>query len=296
MNDDLLNGCIPKDSIVTMTKTNHIIEVQYLEKCNNQLNIKRLDNENYIVLSTGEQKKFKKSNKRLDNLNSFRQTFKKLRYLINNNFTGLKNELFVTLTYAENMTDTKRLYFDLKNFLKRLRYEYRHLSKIDYIIVIEPQKRGAWHAHILLKFIDVENIYIENKDMAKIWGFGFVNVRAISTMGVDNIGAYLTAYLTDLPVDNINDKKFDKFKNNIHLKKVNNKYYLKGERLKLYPKGMNFYRCSRGIKYPDRFKIPYSDIKKYVGDSKPTYSFLKTFKTDDFDNLILYEYYNLKRQ
>lgn len=79
-------------------------------------------------------------------------------------------------------------------------------------------------------------------------------------------------------------------------KNVNGKYFAKGARLKLYPKGINFYRKSRGIIFPERISIPYSDIKKYVGTAIPTYSKRLDLNTNDFCNTIIYEHYNLKRQ
>lgn len=55
MNDILKNDCsIPDYANVTITKTNDIVEVQYLEKRNNFNNIKRLDDKRYLVISTGE--------------------------------------------------------------------------------------------------------------------------------------------------------------------------------------------------------------------------------------------------
>lgn len=294
MKEVIRSECIiPNYANVTLTVTNNIIEVQYLEKYNNQSNIKKLNDDYYLILSTGEIRKFEKNDDRLSNKNSFRQTFKKLRYLINNNFCGLDNELFVTLTYAENMQDTTRLYLDLNKFIKRLKYRFKDKSRIEYITVIEPQKRGAWHAHILIKFIDLDKIYIPNALISSVWGLGFVNVQSIAKMSVDNLGAYLTAYLTDLPIDDIPIHEIDKFKK---FKKVNDKYFIKGARLKLYPKGMNFYRKSMGIKFPERFNIPYSDIKKYVGSAIPTYSKRLDINTNDFCNTVIYYYYNLKRQ
>ena len=283
---------IPEYANVTLTLTNNIVEVQYLEKYNNQNNIRKLNDDYYLILSTGEIRKFKKNDDRVSSKNSFRQTFKKLRYFINNNFCGLGNELFITLTYAENMQDVKRLYFDLNKFIKRLRYKFKDISKIEYITVVEPQKRGAWHAHILFKFLDVDEIFIPNALIASIWGFGFVNVQSIAKMSCDNLGAYLTAYLTDLPLDDLSDDDLNKIKK---FKKVNGKYFAKGARLKLYPKGMNFYRKSRGILFPERFTIPYSDIKKYVGTAIPTYSKRLDLNTNDFCNTIIYHHYNLNR-
>lgn len=281
------------DDFVTLTKMNNIVEVQYIRRKNNRVNIKRLNDDEYLILSTGEIKKYKDSKTRFDSKNSLRQTFKKLRYLINNNFLGCRNELFITLTYAENMRDVKRLYEDVKNFIKRLRYHYKDISNIEYLNVVEPQGRGAWHCHILVKFIDLNGVYIENSLLSDIWGHGFVNVRSISNMSVDNIGAYLTAYLADMPIDEVSEKDL---KESFGIKDVKGKKYVKGGRMNLYPKGMNIFRKSRGIKYPERQVMKFKDIKKYVGDSIPTYFSKNDIVIDDFDNTIIYYQYNLSRE
>lgn len=290
--DELKEFHIAEDSFVTITKMNHIIEIQYLEKRNNRINLKKINDEEYIVLSTGEIKEYSKGSSRYDCTNSLRRTFKNLRYLINNNFVGAANELFVTLTYAENMQDEKRLYSDVKNFIKRLKYHYKDLSKIEYINVVEPQGRGAWHCHILLKFIDVNSIYIPNKLMAEIWPYGFVNVRGLKNMSIDNIGAYLTAYLADIP---LNDFEAKNLNSSYSIKDIDGKKYVKGGRLILYPKGMNLYRCSKGIKKPKRKIMKYFEAKKYVSGATLTYTGTKNIQIDDFNNTIIYEYYNLKR-
>ena len=266
--------------------------MQYLEKRNTRNNIKKLSEDRYIVLSTGELKNFNKGLSRYDSKNSLRQTFKKLRYLINNNFVGARNELFVTLTYAENMQDPKRLYSDMDKFIKRLRYHYRNTSKIEYINVVEPQKRGAWHCHMLIKFVDLKSIFIENDYMAKLWNQGFVNIRSLSNMSIDNIGAYLTAYLADIPVDELDDGDRPSV---YTVKELKEKKYIKGGRLFLYPKGMNLYRASRGIKAPERKIMKFSELKKYVNGATLTYFSKVNISMDDFDNTIIYYYYNLKR-
>ena len=106
---------ISPDDIVTVTQMNHLTEIQYMEKMNRTASTRKLNKDEYVLLETGEVKEFNHSKNRSEGYNSLRKTFKKIRYLINNNFTGKPNELFVTLTYAENMTDTKRLYTDIKN-------------------------------------------------------------------------------------------------------------------------------------------------------------------------------------
>lgn len=292
---------IPDFKIVTVTKMNHITEVQSMEKVNCNQTIKRLPNNEYVVLSTGEIREFEnKSKNRSENINSLYQTLKKLRYLINNNFVGADNELFITLTYAENMQDTERLYSDLDKFYKRLRYKYRDITSIDYLNVIEPQRRGAWHCHMLMRFNDLDKIFIPNNELAEIWGHGFTNTKSIKE--IDNIGAYLTAYLTDMKIEEVDRDYLNKyninsceFKNSCEIKTVDDKMFVKGARLYMYPPGVNLYRCSRGIKKPKREKMSYKKAKKYVGVSAPTYQGKIKIETEDFENTIIYEYYNTKR-
>lgn len=286
---------IPDGDLVTVTKMNHIVEVQHMQKMNRKAHIKKLDKDRYINLDSGEIKEFDHIENRSQSFNSLRQTFKKLRYLINNNFTGAGNELHVILTYAENMTDTKRLYKDYEKFIKRLRYKYKDISSIDYISVVEPQGRGAWHCHVLLRFNEIDKVYIENSELAELWGHGFVTIRSLKD--VDNIGAYLSAYLTDVELTEDSIISFVDTDYVIVVKEVNGqeKNIVKGGRLHLYPSGMNLFRKSKGIVYPERQRMKYKEIKKIVGSAEPTYQKSITVENDDFTNTIIYEQYNMKR-
>lgn len=294
-------GIAPND-VVTVTQTKHVIEIQYMEKMNHEAKIKKLDKDTYLVVDTGEVKEFNHIETRDQSHNSLRQTFKKVRYLINNNFEGKRNELHVTLTYKENMTDTERLYKDFDGFMKKLRYKYKKTSTIDYISVVEPHGRGAWHCHVLLRFNDLERIFIPNKvnrntgisidaPLRDMWGQGNVTIKALN--GVDNIGAYLSAYLADIE---LNDDTPDKaLTEGANIKVVEGKKYIKGGRLHMYPAGMNLYRKSKGILYPQRERMTYEKAQKKCGSQQPHY--IKTYKveTDDFENTIHFQQYNLKR-
>lgn len=285
---------IGSNDIVTVTTMQHLTEVQWMKGMNHKAHIKKIDKDNYMVLETGEIKQCVHGETRKDNTSSLRKTFKKMRYLINNNFSGRSNELFVTLTYAENMTDPKRLYTDFKAFIKRFNRKY---PDVDYICVVEPQERGAWHCHVLLKFNSVVAAFVPNPVMAEIWGHGFVTVRSVE--GVDNIGAYLTAYLTDVELTDKNEQSA--YGHEIAVKKVDGieKKYIKGGRLHLYPSGMNLIRKSRGILYPERELMTYrkakKKIKKIAGSAKPHYSKTYEIDGDGFKNTITFEQYNSKR-
>lgn len=293
---------LSKKDIVTVTKMNHIVEVQHMEKMNHKNHIKKLDKDRYVEISTGEIKDFEHSLNRKGNENSLRQTFKKIRYLINNNFTGEGNELHITLTYKDNMTDTKRLYKDFQNFIDRLRYSFKGKSTIDYLTVVEPQGRGAWHCHALMRFNELDKVYIKNKELKKMWGQGFVKIKSLKD--VDNIGAYLSAYLTDIELD------FDKFESGQydykdlmnHEREISTKIidgkekkFIKGGRLHMYPPGMNIYRNSKGIVPPDRELIRYGEVKKIVGSATPHYQKSYHIQNDDFENTITFIQYNTKR-
>lgn len=281
---------------VTVTDMGHLKEVQYLQRRNNEATIIKLDKDHYSVVKTGETKTFQHSENRKDSLNSLRQTFKKLRYLINANFKGNNNELHCVLTYSENMTDVKRLYSDVKNFVLRLKYYFKDSTSVDYINVVEPQGRGAWHCHLLLRFNDVDSIFIPNAELQKMWGQGFVTIKSLRN--VDNIGAYLSAYLSDIELDEnsaLTGTVIEKLVNNSD-GTVTSKKVIKGARLHLYPTGMRLYRKSKGIIEPTRNVMLYSSFKKKVGESaNPHYRSGIHLSDDGYENNIIYEQYNLKR-
>lgn len=294
---------INSEKKVKLTKMGNITEIMFIEKTTKSpFGIKKISKDEYVLLLTGEVKEFNKIENRSQDKESLRKTFKKIRQLINTNFIGSDNELCFTITYKENVTDSKVLYKDFDKFMKKLKYKY---GNVDYISVVEPQSRGAWHCHILLKFNDLKKAYIPNKTISDMWGHGFVKVKAMKK-DIDNLGAYLSAYLGDIEVNDSNisqllsdgvvsvGQAFD-------IKEVEvdgmKKKFIKGGRLHYYPSGMNIYRCSRGIKQPEVVHMSYEKAKKIVGAATPTYSTCTLIQDDDQNiiNTIVYEQYNLKR-
>ena len=282
-----------KNKIVKLTTMGNIQEIMIIEKL--QLDgfpIKKISKTEYMIIETGEVMEYKVGENRSENKESLRKTFKKIRQLINTNFTGEKNELAFTITYDVNMTDTKVLYNDFKAFMRKLKSQY---SKVEYISVVEPQARGAWHCHVLLKFMELKKIYIPNKEINEMWGHGFVTVKAIK-QNVDNLGAYLSAYLGDVELENDCDVKPGMFIKEVEIKGKPKKF-IKGGRLHMYPPGMNIIRASRGIKQPTKEYMRYDKAKKIVGAGTPNYSTcIKILDDDGLEiNSIAYENYNSKR-
>lgn len=284
---------IGQSNLVTVTDMGHLVEVQHMTKRNTECHIRKIDADRYILLETGEIFEFDKSSNRSENENSLRKTFKKLRHLINTNFTGKPNELFVTFTFGKDSFDNKMVYEDFDKFMKRLRYRYKDLTTIDYLNVVEPHASGQWHSHMLIRFNDLEKIYIPNKEMAELWSHGYVTIKSLKD--VDNIGAYVSAYLADLDVP---DDFVPKNQNTeVMIKNVDGKQkkFIKGGRLQFYPPGMNLYRKSKGIVPPTTENMTYKNAQKKVGSAKPHFKKSYTVERDNFKNTITIEQYNLKR-
>jgi len=190
----------------------------------------KIDDEFYRVVRTGEVRRYGESSEtKGDNRKSVIQSFQRLKMIINCNYDKPSNTRFITLTYAENMTNNSQLMRDLCEFWRNLRVKY---EKFEYIYVKEKQARGAWHVHAIL-FFEGEAPFMENKVVADCWGKGFVNVQGFDD-NINNLGNYLCAYLTD---GDRNTKK--------------------GVRLDNYESGIRLFNCSRGIKRPKVTEVDY---------------------------------------
>lgn len=224
--------------------------------------IENIGDGKYIVLATGEVREFSvNGTTKADSLELVRESVRALVQVINANACNVKDRgLWCGLTYRENMRDLRKLYVDLKDFWRKVRKEY---GSVEYIVAVEPQERGAWHAHVLM-WSKAQCLYIPKKRLEELWGHGFCKV--VRVQGVDNIGAYLSAYLT-----NIKDGEKTK----------------KGARLHLYPKGMRIWRCSRGVDRPEFLEWePPQKIRDVVGDATPTYAPPSVDLLDDNGQLV----------
>lgn len=271
-----------------VSEQGNVVEVTTMLRKNSQAQILKISADEYIRLSdgTGEILQFEHSENRSDLKISLYRTFRNIRAIINTNCSDPAKLRWVTLTYAENMTDTKRLYTDYRDFWKRFKYRY---PGAEYITVAEPQERGAWHMHALFIFPD-KAPFIPNSELAKLWGHGFVKITDVTN--VDNVGAYLSAYIADVEVPLDSPEGVVKELSNGEKKK-----FIKGGRLHLYPPGMNLYRCSRGIKRPEERWISPAELEELVSDAKLTYQNEVTFVNEQgFKQVVEKRYYNLARK
>lgn len=295
------NVCPFSDSLVQLKCMGNIFEIRSMSR-SPSIPIKKLDKNYYLELATGEIREFSHNDRRTDNLTSIAQSLKCLREYINTNVTDPRKALFITLTYADNMQNAETLYNDFRKFNMRLSYYLRksRLPPYEYIVAIEPQARGSLHAHLILIF-QVKAPFIPHEKLAALWGHGFVKIRALKN--VDNIGAYLSAYLGDMELDETStssDVKCMGFKIVECVDEHGNrqsKAVVKGARLKLFPKGFRLFRKSRGIKPPVIKECTYAEAMQEIGNSVLTYEKTVKISSDDGTvyNIINYRHYNKKR-
>lgn len=288
------NVAPPENALVAVKMCGNVAEVKYTQSANCKARIKKIDADSYVVVATGEVRQFQRGETRLDDRQSLRESLSRLRDYLNTNVVAVSKCRWITLTYKELMTNTERLYRDFKEFNRRCRKRYGHY---EYIVAAEYQGRGSLHLHCVLIFDKVAP-YMANKEVAKLWGNGFVNIRKLT--GVDDVGRYLTAYVGDAffsELERVPDglqreqiKNVEVEENGVQVKKT----VIKGARLSMMPPGFNLYRVSRGIKPPTVSCMSCSQADSLLQDWALTYQ--KTYRLSDdnrgFSSVISTSYYN----
>lgn len=197
-------------------------------------------------ITVGEQKE---NNKRISTTRA-RNT---IRRLANSNF-GNPYDKFITLTFAENVQDLNYANNEFKKFIKKLRY---WLGEFKYLAVMEKQKRGSIHYHILMDYQPkIDESILEEK-----WGHGFVDISAVCDGDIDNVGAYLIKYVS--------------------------------KDLSLAENCQKNYLCSKGLDRPKiEYGIPASEIRNaMIGEEK---AYISKYDSK-FNGQVMFEEYNLLR-
>jgi hypothetical protein len=181
---------------------------------------------------------------------------KTLRRLVNSNTDIL--ERFITLTFEQEITDLVQAdkLFDL--FRRRVE---RHLKrKLRYIAVPEiqhkrEQKTGkaVWHYHLIS-----DMPYTPVNELRQLWGHGFVRINKIDN--VDNVGAYLSKYMSKELSNTYPDKKA--------------------------------YRCSSGLKRPREYttKKNVQTLEKELDIERTTPKFKTTFASEHLGEITYTQY------
>lgn len=233
-----------KKTYIKAIITGHIIEIYEYEKTP-------------TLPSSKKREKNVKNDVEFDNTlkdrqNNMQKSRNNLRRLITANFD--ENSKFITLTFKDNVTDVKVANYEFMKFIQRLRYRY---GKFKYVAVVEFQKRGAVHYHMM------SNInYIENNELRRIWGHGYVKINSITH--VDNVGAYMIKYMSK---DN--------------------------EDMRL--QGLKSYQTSKNLDRPiEIVGDPVDEIKKIYGLDNKKIVFANSYESE-YLGLTTYKEYNLKR-
>ena len=235
-----------------VTTTGDMVEVKSCAVPPHDMPILKISKDEYVLKDTGEIVEFNHSSDRSGCSKSLARSFRNLRHIINANVTesAVLNDLirWCTMTFNRIVRDPIELYEEVRRFILRLRYYcIKHFGKecrFEYIAVAEPQGERAgyrWHIHLILIFNDTAP-FIKNDEFARIWANGFTKIESLKGSRIRNLASYLTAYLSDVPIDASDEALSERGKGH--------KSVIKGARLMLYPPGMNLYRTSRGIKRP----------------------------------------------
>lgn len=219
----------------------------------------KLNATEFLDKRTGEVREFNAGNSRTNDRYQLMKTFSDARNRINYNIQEPEKVMFLTLTYKENVQDTEKVRRDFDNF-RRLFLKPTY-GQHEYITALEPQGRGAWHLHVLLIFQD-KLPYFDAKSVRKAWGKGAIRLERIDS--VENAGAYLSAYLTDI------------YNESEHMRE-------KHARLSRYPKQCHIFRWSKGIKKPPETRISQAEFEALLRNASVQYQtcFSVTEKNDD---------------
>lgn len=175
------NKKMNESTYLKVIQTGHIIEIYEFEKLPILPSTKKANQDPKILEKFAD---YDFDNTLTDRQNNQHKARNNLRRLITANFDA--NSKFITLTFADNITDVKKANKEFKKFIQRLRYKYG--NEFKYAAVIQFQERGAVHYHMMSDLP-----YIPHSQMQEIWRNGFVYLNKITH--VDNVGAYMIRYM-----------------------------------------------------------------------------------------------------
>ena len=142
----------------------------------------------YIHPIGGKRNKPKRPSEERIKKSNLRQAEKKLRGLMNENFTD--GDYLLTLDFhSHKPRDSTEMQKLAAGFIKKLRYRLKRQGKSPkYIYVMEVGPRGSRHLHMLIEKCDLDNI-------TKCWTYGGVHCSPLYTNGqYRQIASYFLKY------------------------------------------------------------------------------------------------------
>lgn len=101
---------------------------------------------------------------------------------------------FLTLTVKENIINRNTFSTMFDKFITRMNYNFLNTKqrKLKYIAVLEKQKRGAYHVHMLIFDIG----FLKHSELMKVWGHGGVRINKLNSLDdSSNAGRYVSKYM-----------------------------------------------------------------------------------------------------
>lgn len=191
-----------------------------------------------------------------------------LRRLTLSNFD--KNSTFLTLTFQENIEDLELANQVFKRFMKYMNEDLKkkNLKSLKYVAVVEFQKRGSIHYHLLCNlpkyysFTKLRNRWRQAISALDIAGTGSTKQERIDK--VDNVGAYIVKYMTKEKADErlIGKKMYQTsrglvkpqevaFKSDIEFKKFMQSHGIVNETKKVYQTNYNDVLTQANVTYTE---------------------------------------------
>ncbi|MDY5790508.1 MAG: hypothetical protein SPL91_03230, partial [Oliverpabstia intestinalis] len=113
---------------------------------------------------------------------------KQLNYYVD---LAIQNNLdvFITLTFAEDVTDYAKAQHEWELFLKRMKYALK--TDLKYIATHELQKkRGVYHFHALFNLG-----FLPKQELDALWGNGYTRIEEIPSRDQETETHYLLKYI-----------------------------------------------------------------------------------------------------
>ena len=156
------------------------------------IDYKKISSNEFVNIHTGEVKMATEKTNNVRAMNSLRRSFSRLSLIINCNFYGDKSEAFITLSYDYKVTEDKEISRDIDSLWNG--FQRKNKEKIPYrcLIIVEYNKYGNPHYHILLKRLDGQNISLEELSQKFLWNKGSRDIRPLYT--TDGLSEYLTPF------------------------------------------------------------------------------------------------------
>jgi len=141
-----------------------------------------------MTRNTGARASARAKPRRADNLANSRRRIQRL--IEANMYAYGQVPKFITYTFAENVTNLDDANRAWNVYMSKMRPAF---GKLKYLVVVEFQKRGAVHFHVV--FFNLGYVKNIKRRFQKMWGNGWVKVIALGH--VQSVGRYVAKYLTE---------------------------------------------------------------------------------------------------